>query len=33
VADIQEADAEAYAGGGVDIDEVAALVARRHDAG
>lgn len=33
VADIQEADAEADAGGGADIDEVAALVARRHDAG
>lgn len=32
VADIEEADAEVDAGDGMDVDEVAALVARRHDA-
>jgi antitoxin YefM len=31
VADIHEADAEIAAGGGVDIEEAAALVARRRD--
>jgi PHD/YefM family antitoxin component YafN of YafNO toxin-antitoxin module len=32
VNDILEADEEIAAGGGVDVDEVAALVARRRDA-
>jgi PHD/YefM family antitoxin component YafN of YafNO toxin-antitoxin module len=31
VEDIQEADAEAAAGGGMDVEDVAALVARRRD--
>jgi PHD/YefM family antitoxin component YafN of YafNO toxin-antitoxin module len=31
VADIQEADAEAGAGGGTDLEEAAALVARRRE--
>jgi antitoxin YefM len=32
VGDIREADAEIAAGGGVDVEEVAAQVARRRDA-
>lgn len=31
VADVQEADAEAAIGGGMDVEEVAAMVARRRD--
>lgn len=31
VADIQEADTEVATGGGIGVEEVAALVARRHD--
>jgi hypothetical protein len=31
VADLQEADAEAAAGGGMDVEDVAGLVARRRD--
>lgn len=31
VADLQEADAEAATGGGMDVEEVAALVARRRE--
>jgi antitoxin YefM len=32
VADLQEAGAEAAAGGGIDVEDVATLVARRRDA-
>jgi PHD/YefM family antitoxin component YafN of YafNO toxin-antitoxin module len=31
VADVQEADAEAATGGGMDLEEAAALVARRRE--